>query len=375
MNINLKQLQEEFKKEYNNNKNKIEEYEEIRSIFNVNQIEFKGQLILFFAMLGYCILLPIPILLSRNIVLSFPMRLSLPALFTVGTIGIGLFGAKTMAKKFKAKEKLERFSRAKTETEKMKDEIRYKIEIEKLKNRNVCISELIKDLEDKQNAINILNENFNISEKINLTGEETPRIKETKGILESKNNELDDLSTKKVLHEKFWRVRDKATRIMDNLFFILQTNVFCLLLGMFSLLMIGPSVTSPLLKLIIIFSFLFIGSIGSRLYASIINKKYLKVFSDLNRELCNNSMSDKLMNALEEEKSIHEGLAIVTQDIIVNRMKLEIQRIKSETYKNDESQVLGQIAMEEYIHTAEIPFGQEEVEKDQNLSLTLKRKR
>lgn len=93
---------------------------------------------------------------------------------------------KSTNKKYEIKERFDAFSNAKTESEKVEEEISYKIELEKASNRNLVIQKTIDTLNSNKSLLNQLSSKYNISEKNGLQTkhEAQKKLEELSKILE-----------------------------------------------------------------------------------------------------------------------------------------------------------------------------------------------
>ena len=148
---NYKKTKEELRNQKVENNNKIILSDERCKLLKETSFENKALTTLTFAMLGY---LPL-FMISSNLINNFGVSIftniipaySFPAFMLGSSIGIGALGRALLYKIRKIKEKFRSFSKSKKESERLKEEINYKIEIEKAKNRNLAIDETIKNLD------------------------------------------------------------------------------------------------------------------------------------------------------------------------------------------------------------------------------------
>ena len=129
-------LKEELEKIKSKNQEEINDYEEKINLANQNQFETKACLTFLIAELYYMGIIMTSLFFPNN---SFIIPLtnilpnaSIPFIITGLSLGMGIMGTKIMHKIQKIKERFISFSNAKTESEKLEEEIKYKIESEKL---------------------------------------------------------------------------------------------------------------------------------------------------------------------------------------------------------------------------------------------------
>ena len=105
-----------------------------------------------------------------------------------------------ISKKYKIKERYKAFSNAKTKVEKLEEEVHYKIELEKVKNRNKVINETIKLLESDQAIINKISSRYDLKDKnLPQTNDEAERkVNELSNVIKKQYDKLDILTTQNV---------------------------------------------------------------------------------------------------------------------------------------------------------------------------------
>ncbi len=213
---NLEKIKKELEQEFEENEKKLEVYNERAITAENNQFNSKLELWSLFAIIAYIILSILAI--TTNI---FP-KLFIPGIILGGSLVSGLIGSAIIMKITKFKERLKSFSTAKNEREKLREEIKYAIEIEKTNNRNMAIKQTLDNLDSKQ-VLSSFAKNYDISytdtENIKLNNQKLEEI------LIQKYQELDLLSAKEVLDRKFnkfFPVRDKiASSLVSGLIFLM----------------------------------------------------------------------------------------------------------------------------------------------------------
>lgn len=131
----LKKTKEELEQEKQENDKKISLCDERTRMSKVNSFEYKAGTTLTFSMIGYLAIFLTSFILIKSLgVTAFTNiipALSFPVIVVGGSLGVGTLIRTLMDKKFQAKERLKAFSTAKTQTEKLEEEIHYQIELEK----------------------------------------------------------------------------------------------------------------------------------------------------------------------------------------------------------------------------------------------------
>lgn len=240
------------------------------------------------------------------------------------SIGLGLLFNHLLNKHFKVKERIKAFSKAKTESEKLEEEVIYTIELAKVENRNKVINSTIENLSSKISLLNNLSTKYNISDKNEPKNYEEAKeyLNKIEIILKDNYDELDILSTQKTLTEKFEDIRSKADRF--NLVFmtaittlivpglLLYCNFFPLtqilhgsLFGVFAI------VSSPLLS-----------SLISIIYSHKKIKEYTKVFNTLNDKLGDDALP-LLIKSFNNEESQELNVSLEKKINAITQINIE----------------------------------------------------
>lgn len=256
-------------------------------------------------------------LFGASIITSIFPGITFPLVFVGSSLGLGLLGRKILFSKSNGKNGSARFWNSKSEKEKLRLEVRYQIEAEKFENRNKAIDETIKILNSEQK--------FTIStfDSLLLTKDELLKNQdELLKHLDGQYSKLDEWSTKKVLHDKFYCVREKFHRITQLISTALFSLIVTMLLASFPFMFIMPYVTLGML-----FSSLVTGSLISTLYLLKRNDDYKSVFNKLNAKLFKNSLCDKMSKEIKdgalEEKEINGALDEHIVSVALATIKLQ----------------------------------------------------
>lgn len=202
---NIEKIKEILEKEYNENCTNINELNEKIRTIKANNFETKLTRTFAFSMIPWAA----TVLLSPAIINLGIIPINLISLLSIGVPTlIGITGEMLLTKKLKYKEKLESFSESKSQNEIIEESTRYEIEREKLRSSNKVLKKAFDNLEPEQYLFNSLSENDSKSfEKLN--------IENIDEILEKNKKEIDIITTKKFLKEKFWRIRDRFQKVID----------------------------------------------------------------------------------------------------------------------------------------------------------------
>lgn len=112
-------------------------------VVSANKFEYKFGVTSLFSMGAYALLMILSAILisslGASVITNILPGISYPTVILGSSLIMGTIGRILFDKKNKIKEKLKSLSVAKTEIEKLEEEVNYQIEIEKLKNRNKVI--------------------------------------------------------------------------------------------------------------------------------------------------------------------------------------------------------------------------------------------
>lgn len=333
----------------------IDECNKRKNVAKFNRFERKLGYIGAYAFLSYLPLMAGLLLTIRYGDISFLSNLAPGITLPIGTIVIpsiiGIAVNKIVDKKYNIKNRLKEFSSAKNEAEKIEEEIKNLIEIEKTSNRNNAISKSINCIKENCSILDKFSSKYDIKEKEDVSENVDADIKELSQNLKCKEKELDILCTKKVLANSFHQIRIK-TKIFDTL-------VYSMVGG----LMLALSTAAPTLALnnigkIQISSFsplfpFFIGYGASVGFFLKRNNDYKKVFNRFNSELGFDRLSNYLDNEynapIEEINVISKQIEDKVSEISMIVLELQEKKINLLSHnENDEEKTKINISDKEY---------------------------
>lgn len=314
-----------IKKELENakrqNNEKINISGERTRMAKVNQFEYKCFTALFFSMLAYALLFVITILLGIDNMLT---GFSYPIILIACSLALGVIGRILFDKKFKVKERLKAFSNAKTQAERFQEEVYYQIELEKAKNRNEVIDEVIKVFNSNQSMFGKTFGRYVLNDKNapQINEEAESKMEELSVFIKEQYDKLDILTTQKVLHDRFWKVRQKFQRRSETIVLSMLCGIFTMFFCAFPTLRKGGTT-----NIIEPFILLAIGIVCGSVYMLKRNRDYKKVFNNLNSGLGENALEENLdktfESALEEQKQIEEQIETQIRDISLAEVGLQ----------------------------------------------------
>lgn len=357
----IKKRLEEMKKD---NDNQILINDEKTRMVRNNKFENKFFSTVVFSMFAYLVLFITSFVLTRifgpGIITNVFPGFTFPLVFIGGSLGIGILSRGILAKKYKTKERFRSFSSSKNEYEKSYEEVLYEIELEKAKNRNKAINEGIKILNSKQmiTGATVLNDIGGLSSKEELLENQDKLLM----LIKIHLDDLDILSTKKVLHERFWKIRDKFQKVSESMIYPLLSFFITMLFVGFPAMFVQESVTIGTL----IIPFL-IGIGGSLGYVLKRNNDYKKIFDKFNLEFGEkaliNDFSKEINGVYKEESEINAALENQIMNVGVSLVKLEENKISLERYDDNNEEVFVHNDTSEIVRQKENTFVKKRVLK------------
>ena len=340
--------------------------------------------------LGFSLITYLPILLASSLLvknigfISFTniiSEFSYPVILFTSSYVFGSLINSLISKKYKIKERYKAFSNAKTKVEKLEEEVHYKIELEKVKNRNKVINETIKLLESDQAIINKISSRYDLKDKnLSQTKEEAERkVNELSNVIKKQYDKLDILTTQNVLHNYFWRIRSNIQKRLDIMITSMMTGLFAMIFTVLPFMMIKDTLTyiSLFTSLSTVFVPFIIGAVGTSLCMVKRNKYYKKVFDIFNLKLGENALKEMyktIEGAYEEQEKIKSLIKNQIKDISLTKVQLQENKINLESNfseENNKKETLEQTmqAQNNMAFNHDTIYGQEESTKEPKLNL------
>lgn len=343
----FKKTKEELKEEIKKNDEQIAISDERTRMAQINQFEYQTLEILGLSVLPYFLGLFILFgVLSRNrnietLTSTIPGE-AFPFIIAGSSLAAGTIWEKILQWKSKTKERLKSFTTARTQSEKLEEEVKYAIELEKAQNRNKAIKQIIDSLCANQAILNSLSNRYDLSDnkKPQTREESQKRVAKLSILLNEKNDELDVLSIKKVLHEKFWKIRTKGEKIIDIFIKSMIGGMFTMMYSAMTLLMLRDSLayTSISSSLISILTPFIAGTVVISGYMVKRNQDYKKAFDNLNDELGKNSLPCKIKESYEEQQDINNKIENKMREISIIGIELQEQKRYLESFADGEKE-------------------------------------
>ena len=337
----FEELKKELESEAVENNNRIKLCDGRMRIANANSFEYKATNILGFSLLGYLITFLLSSIIFKN--LSIPV-LAYQTMVITSSIGLGTLFTNSLFKKYKIKERLKMFSESKTDIEKLQEEVNYQIELEKACNRNKVIKETLDTINSTESMVNELSNKYDITEKYSSRSNEDleKSIEEISNLIKEKYNELDILSTKKTLHDKFWKIRSKFDKTINLIAYSSIAGVFASgIVGIPFITFNSIAAESTILaRTLSVFWPLVIGSMGTFVYFLQRNKDYEKVFNYYNSQLEDEALSDtfgKNYDPGDENSEIKALIEKQVRDTSTAIIKLNDEKVSLEVKENEQN--------------------------------------
>lgn len=343
-NIQFEKAKKELEETKKQNDEQIAISDERTRMSKVNSLGYKGCTTLFFSMLAYAVLLLTSLGLTKASVIAnvFP-GFTYPIALIGSSLGIGTIGRVLFDKKFKVKERFKAFSTAKTQAEKLEEEIYYQIELEKANNRNKAIDESINVLNANQSILSRISSRYDLSDKTAPQSKEDAekKVEELSTIIKEKYDKLDILSTQKVLHDRFWRIRQKFQGRTETMMTPMISGLLAMMFGSLPTMVVKDIMPSGSLStsLVVPFVPLIAGIVGGSAYMLKRNSDYKKVFNNLNAQLGENALVEtyeKYEGAYEEQKELESLIANQIRDISIVEVQLQENKRYLDTFTPEE---------------------------------------
>lgn len=356
----------ELEEQENENNEQINISDERTRMASINQIDYKLGAILSTAIIPYFGLTMVCALLENLVDITTFTNIftpySIPIILAGSSLGIGTIINKSLEKKWQTKERFHAFSKAKTEAEKVEEEVFYRIELEKANNRNQVIQKTIDTLESNNSLLQRLSSKYDINEK-NVPQTENSakkKLEELSPVLEQKYNELDILTTQKVLSESFWRLRCKGQKGIDLTLVTMGGGSMPMMLNAIPFTTMNDTYTSfsLLTRTLMLFIPLVVGALGTSIYWTRRNKVREIALNKLNNKLDENALPKQVENTYNETQELLAMIERKISDISVLEVQFKetqrvLERITSEhSTQIDLSQSLGRNSVENIINNS-----------------------
>lgn len=321
-------IEEKITRELEENNQRRMGFDAIKRLANVNRFEDKALTTFAMSLLPYGALIGLSLHLFKdgNAISTISVE-GLSVMITGGSLLVGAVGTKLLNKKKKIKERLQPFTDAKTEAEKLEVEVKSEVEVEKAENRNLILQKAVDFIVSEQKARKDLAKQYDMRDKnLDKSPEEIQtEVESLSRTLEEKYGELDLLIFQKVLNDYFWGVREKA-----NLF--LNTSVVSILGGAFTMCcmnvptLIFRDYLPDDFSLVHAITPAIVGAIGSGCYMLKKNQVYSKAFQSLNKQLGENALPNKTKSIYNDQEEIRSKIELAIDDLGKLKAQLLVQK-------------------------------------------------
>lgn len=355
----LEQIRKQLEEEYNKNCSKINDLNEKIRVIGTNSFETKAGFAILFSILAWIA----AILLIPTIIKSGITSLNLVKLLCVGIPAlIGIISEELFTRKLKCRDRLRKFSKSKTQKEKIEESTRYEIEKEKLESLNAVLRKGYDEISANENMIISLSENYNITKKVDdskTVEETTTNIKNINAILEKQQHDINIATTKCVLKEKFLDVRDKFGKFFNIPMFGMEGSMFCMIIYYTPMIYMKnfQNIQSQA-NLIEALAPFVLGGLAYGGYCIKRKRDYTFVFKTLNKELGDNAISEFI--DYEADKQIDKDLENIIRDTSVVKVQLETekQKLKNIISISNSKELMKSENNNIFVHSAELVSGE-----------------
>ena len=261
-----------------------------------------------------------------------------PFIIMAGSLGIGTIAYSMLEHISKRKKYLKSVTDSSKELDIKYEKVKSSIEREKAQNRKKAIESAIDSIEVKQQLASELLEQDDIQNKNSSTSIDDiqTRIEQLTTLLDKKFQELDILSTQKVLQEKTYRIREKRTGAIEattkGIISGMTTELYYMLpfIGLSAKVQM-ESINSFILCLMSSFA---LGTGASVGYQVKNNKDYQKIFNAINDDLKENSLPKVVTDSVEEKSKIIQKLKKTIKEITTILIDINESKQKLEEFTN-----------------------------------------
>ena len=315
---------------YEENQNMLDLLDERVRMSKVNQFDYQISSIFSMFIIPYMLLLIAYVVMIATNRLDLMVKIVSIPNYILGmngiSLSIGLITNVLTNKKYKTKERFKKFSNAKTESEKLEEQLSYELKLQQLQNRNLVLEKTLKDLESEVLRTIDLSKYKNVSTS-SLPKELENVLKNKHNLsltLEKKYNELDLLTIQKYLTNELLKYRIKGQDILEV---ITKSTMEGMIPFMFIflpiVLMSMLEVTIPSLSLAGTFGILGISELSTLIYNLSRNKTQKKYFNKLNDLLGEKKLSRNVEDVQEEIGKIDSLIKRKISDICKVELQIE----------------------------------------------------
>lgn len=317
---------------------KVVENDEKRRMASLNQFWERFVHIVTFSMIAYVAVLFLSMVIGREaftgLINLYPhMILPLQVVFAGVSVGLGITCVNLLTDWYNVKERINAFSKAESEKEKLKEEIKYTWEEQKVLKKAEILREVQYILEQEKKKIESLSRRYNVNVAEKKYNDEGPKYDKKLKDLYAK---LDQLLAKKVLNVTLGHMNSKLIIVSDCILHFFMGGGLCWLIMTFPFITVANYFASlgQLVKWLFMAVPFAIGSsaIGGMYIKRTIDK--IEAFKELNDELEASLTTSDL--SLE---NIDEKIEEVTSDII----QTEVYKLYDERGKDEkEPELIGE---------------------------------
>lgn len=325
---------ENFHSELNDLEDKIVELDEKSRMSKVNTIESKLINFCVYFIIGFAFANIIFIFLHPlfKITISTEVMLYLDGCMFVFAIFSGIILTIIFEKKYDIKNRFLAFSKAKNETEKLSDYVKYEIETKKVQLEKEVLSKTVSFMETTKNNFNSIFQN----KKMQNEKEVENKILILKEELDVNKDKLHAFAAQSVLHEIFWKYRSKSQSLCIRIMFPIMLFMLLIIAFVVPYMMVGSMSETPETIPFVWFSPLLVISIIAAIYLNVRDKRYKRVFKEINATLGHYALPLEIKGEIYDEKvgietRISDTIREISNNLWLYKVLCEEQQIDTET--------------------------------------------
>lgn len=335
----------ELEREIEKNNKPVLQYDEKNRMARTNQTDYKLTTTVLFSLMSYLVLFVVSAIslsiFDTPLFTSDLPTLAYPVVILGDSVGLGTIARVVMEKKFKLKERMQAFTDAKTDTEKLVEEVKNEIELKKIENRNLALNRTIEKIRSDEKILRTVSDKYVINDKEEKSQEQSKeKVSSLMSLLKAKYAELDSLTTRKTISDKFFHQRQKGQSIMETIMAALGCGMGVMLYFVLTLMIAYTNKAAPLHQgipaLFTVFSPMVVGGVAAGTYFTIRNKKHTKAFNILNETLGDDSLPSKSDDTYVERQTLNNLINNTIKQIVDATVELQEERRYLESFSNIE---------------------------------------
>ena len=209
----------------------------------------------------------------------------------ISSLGIGTIGRELLQWKFKTKKKYKMFAKSHNSSERIYEEWKYNLELEKAKNKNDALNRAVEEL--NLNSTNTYEKDCNV-----VTKGCNEEIEKLKSNLEEQYKRLNVLTSQRKIHEctNFLKKESLVEKIASG---VMIGGIFTLMYGCMPIIAIRDLLSSNYVSAYMATTFI-LGITSTIVFKIKSDNDIKKAFNSLNRELGEDALTDEMINTYSQ---------------------------------------------------------------------------